>query len=151
MGDTAAGGRRRRRDGPARRRERGKRPTAPSYVKRQIPFFPIADEEARGRREDQADGAAGIDSLEAPITFVWDWFLFDDPELDWSTTLQAIPSLTESGRIRGEINTALKWEIVGDLNWVLSFYGSFDNQAQDGQDGAESSDFGVNTSFVYEF
>ena len=102
-------------------------------------------------RENQTDSIDDVDSLEAPITFAWDWFLFDDPELDWSTTLQAIPSLTESGRIRGEINTALKWEIVGDLNWVLSFYGSFDNQAQDGQDGAESSDFGVNTSFVYEF
>ena len=55
MGDTAAGGRRRRRDGPARRRERGKRPTAPSYVKRQIPFFSFADEEALVRLEDQAD------------------------------------------------------------------------------------------------
>jgi len=55
MGDTAATGRRRRRDGPARRRERGKRPTAPPYVKRQIPFFPFADEEALVRLEDQAD------------------------------------------------------------------------------------------------
>ncbi|TDJ16676.1 MAG: trimethylamine methyltransferase [Gammaproteobacteria bacterium] len=48
MGDRAAGGRR-------RRRERGKRPSAPPYVKRQIPFFPFADEEALVRLEDQAD------------------------------------------------------------------------------------------------
>jgi hypothetical protein len=99
-------------------------------------------------REDQADGAEGIDSLEAPITLVWDWFLFDDPELDWSTTLQAIPSLTESGRIRSELDTALKWEIIGDLHWELSFYGSFDSQARD---GGESADYGVNTGLIYEF
>ncbi len=99
-------------------------------------------------REDQTDSVEGIDSLEAPIKLVWDWFLFDEPELDWSTTIQAIPSLTESGRIRGELDTALAWEIIGDLNWVLSFYGSFDNQTQD---GGESSDYGVNMGLVYEF
>ena len=48
MGGRAAGGRR-------KRRERGKRPSAPPYVKRQIPFFPYADEEALVRLEDQAD------------------------------------------------------------------------------------------------
>jgi len=48
MGGRAAGGRR-------KRRERGKRPSAPPYVKRQIPFFPFADEEALVRLEDQAD------------------------------------------------------------------------------------------------
>ncbi len=48
MGGRAAGGRR-------KRRERGKRPSAPPYVKRRIPFFPFADEEALVRLEDQAD------------------------------------------------------------------------------------------------
>ena len=48
MGGRAAGGRR-------KRKERGKRPSAPPYVKRRIPFFPFADEEALVRLEDQAD------------------------------------------------------------------------------------------------
>lgn len=50
-----ASGRSRRGHGPARRRERDARPAAPAYVKRRIPFFPFADEEALVALEDQAD------------------------------------------------------------------------------------------------
>jgi hypothetical protein len=100
-------------------------------------------------RENQTELEEDIDSLEAVFTLNWDWFLFDDPELDWSTRLQIIPSLTESGRVRSEVNTELKWELIGDLKWGVSFYGSFDNQPKD-VDG-ETSDYGVNTSLTYEF
>ena len=48
MGGRAAGGRR-------KRRRRSKGPSAPPYVKRRIPFFPFADEEALVKLEDQAD------------------------------------------------------------------------------------------------
>lgn len=100
-------------------------------------------------REDQIDVEEDVNSLEATLTLNWDWFVFDDPELDWSTTIQLIPSLTESGRVRGELETDLKWELIGDLKWGITLYGSFDNQATDG-DG-ETADYGVNTSLTYEF
>ncbi len=90
-----------------------------------------------------------IDSLEATISANWDWFLFEDPELDWSTTLQVIPSLTERGRVRGELNTELSWEIIGDLKWAISLYGSWDNQPQ--SEVASTTDYGVNTTLAYDF
>ena len=89
------------------------------------------------------------DSLEATFSTNWDWFLFDDPELDWSTRIQIIPSLTEHGRVRGELDTTLSWEIIGDLKWVFSLYGSWDNQPQS-TTGA-TSDYGVNTALSYDF
>ncbi len=46
------------------------------------------------------------------------WFLFQDPELDWSMRIQLIPSLTDKGRVRGELDTTLSWEINGDLKWA---------------------------------
>jgi hypothetical protein len=100
-------------------------------------------------RENQTALVEDIDSLEATFTFNWDWFVFDDPELDWSTRIQIIPSLTESGRVRSELTTDLKWELIGDLKWGVSFYGSLDNQAKD--EDASTSDYGVNTSLTYEF
>jgi len=100
-------------------------------------------------REDLVGTAEETDSLEATFTAKWDWFLFHDPELDWSTTIDVIPSLTESGRVRGEFDTSLKWEIIGDLKWGFSLYGSFDNQPQ--SDAGSTSDYGVNTSLTYEF
>lgn len=89
-------------------------------------------------------------SLEATFTAGFDWFRFDDPELDWSTVLQIIPSITESGRVRAEFDTSLKWEIIGDLNWGLTLYSSYDSQPQ--SDAAKATiDYGINTSLVYEF
>ena len=100
-------------------------------------------------REDQTSGDENTDSLEITASANWDWFLFEDPELDWSTRIQLIPSLTEDGRVRGELDTTLKWEIIGDLKWALSLYGSWDNQPQ--SDAGATSDYGVNTSLAYDF
>jgi hypothetical protein len=99
-------------------------------------------------REDLDADDGDVDSLEATFTTKFDWFVFHDPEFDWSTTLQLIPSLTESGRLRGEIETRLQWELIGDLNWGVSLYASVDNQASE---TGSTSDYGVNTSLTYEF
>ncbi|MEM1081030.1 MAG: DUF481 domain-containing protein, partial [Pseudomonadota bacterium] len=79
----------------------------------------------------------------------WDWFRFDSPELDLSTSLEIIPSLTESGRIRGEFDITLNWEIVNDLSWQLNFYDSYDNRPP--TEAASENDFGVTTSLAYDF
>jgi hypothetical protein len=91
----------------------------------------------------------GTDSVEAALSVNWDWFVFEDPELDWSTRFQVIPSLTEQGRVRSELDTTLSWEIIGDLKWAISLYGSWDNQPQSAT-GA-TSDYGVNTALAYDF
>jgi len=90
-----------------------------------------------------------VDSIEATFSLNWDWFRFDSPELDWSTALELIPSLTESGRVRAEFDTGLKWEIFNDLKWGVEFYSSFDNKPQ--SETATTSDYGVNTTLTYEF
>ncbi len=106
-------------------------------------------------REDSLATFEDTDSLEANFAASWDWFLFEDPELDWSTTLQVIPSLTEQGRVRGELDTTFSWEIIGDLKWALSFYGSWDNQPQVDievtPNAVSTSDYGVNTALSYDF
>ena len=50
-------------------------------------------------RENPIAADDDTDSLEANFSANWDWFLFDDPELDWSTKLHIFPSLTEDGRV----------------------------------------------------
>ena len=100
-------------------------------------------------RENLVAEAEATDSVEATFSAKWDWFVFQDPELDWSTTLQLIPSVTESGRVRGELDTDLKWELINDLKWGITFYASFDNQPQ--TETGSTSDYGVNTTLTYEF
>ena len=90
-----------------------------------------------------------VDSVEAVFRVNWDWFRFDAPELDWSTSLELIPSITESGRVRANFDTGLQWEMIGDLKWGLAFYSSFDNKPQ--TETASNSDYGINTTLTYEF
>ena len=89
------------------------------------------------------------DSVEGVFTLGWDWFKFEAPELDWSNDLKVIPSLTESGRVRAEFDSTIKWEVIGDLKWGLTLYGSYDNQPQ--AQTASTNDYGVNTQLTYEF
>jgi hypothetical protein len=100
-------------------------------------------------REDLIENPDDTDSVEATFGLQWDWFLFQDPELDWSTAVSVIPSLTESGRVRSEIETSLQWELIGDLNWAISLFGSFDNQPQSAT--GSTSDYSINTTVVYDF
>jgi hypothetical protein len=99
--------------------------------------------------EDIAGSDTDEDSLEAYVGLDWDWFRFDSPELDLSTSVEVIPSLTESGRVRGEFDVKLKWEIINDLFWQLSFYESYDNKPS--ATGAQQTDYGVNTSLGWTF
>ena len=100
-------------------------------------------------RENLTADPEDTDSLEAVFSASWDWFRFDEPELDWSTVLEVIPSLTESGRVRANFDSGLQWEMINDLKWGISFYSSFDNKPQ--SPDASTSDYGVNTNLTYEF
>lgn len=100
-------------------------------------------------REDSAETTGNVDSLESYGELRWEWFRYDSPELDWSTSLELIPSLTESGRVRGEFDTTLKWEIFSDLFWQVQYYNSYDNQPQ--SDAGANTDYGVITSISYDF
>ena len=89
------------------------------------------------------------DTVEAYLSMDWDWYRFDSPELDLSTSLEIIPNLTDTGRIRGEFDISLRWEIIHDLFWQISLYDSYDSDA--GVEGAEKNDYGITTSLGYKF
>jgi hypothetical protein len=89
------------------------------------------------------------DTVEAYVSMQWDWFRYDSPEFDVSTSLQIIPNLTNTGRVRSEFDITLKWEIIHDLFWQLSFYDSYDSDP--GTAGAETNDYGITTSLGYDF
>ena len=100
-------------------------------------------------RENTAGGSSTEDTFEAYATVAWDWFRYDSPELDLSTHLKIIPNLTETGRVRGEFDISLKWEMIDDLFWELSFYDSYDSDPI--VSGASKNDYGITTSLGYDF
>ena len=97
------------------------------------------------------DGSNSPDrnTIEAFIAMDWDLFRFDSPELDLSTSLEIIPNLTDTGRVRGEFDISLRWEIIHDLFWQITLYDSYDSDPV--VDGAEKNDYGISTSLGYSF
>jgi hypothetical protein len=89
------------------------------------------------------------DFLEASVKLQWDWFRYDTPELDLTTTLELIPNITESGEYRGEFEIELKWEIVEDLFWSLSLSDKYDSKV-DPADG-EKNDYSIITAIGWDF
>lgn len=88
-------------------------------------------------------------SLEGIAALKLEWYRYDTPELDVSTTLQVIPNLSDTGRLRSNLDLAITWEIVEDLFWRLTFYDSYDSDPSSAD--AQTNDFGVISSFGWEF
>lgn len=103
----------------------------------------------QGSRESLAGGLEREDTAEAFLTLTWDWFRYDSPQLDLSTRFQVIPNLTNTGRVRSEVDITFSWEMITDLYWQLSYYRSSDSENV--VPDAPRIDYGVSTSLGYSF
>jgi hypothetical protein len=99
--------------------------------------------------ENVSGGIESNQTWEAYGRLGWDWFRYDLPELNLSTNLLVFPSITDNGRVRGDFDISFRWEFIDDFFWRLSFYESYDNKPNDPT--AEKTDYGINTSVVWDF
>lgn len=91
-------------------------------------------------------------SLEAIIMTSYDFFIHGDLGADLSTTLTVLPSLTEDGRYRLELDARYRHEIVMDLFVSFSGWYSFDNQAPVSvEETFRQTDYGLVTSVGWMF
>lgn len=98
-------------------------------------------------REDRNDGSE-VESIELPLTTSFRMFRLDSPKTNVDITLTLLPSLTESGRWRGEADISARHEIIKDLFFEISLYDSYDNQPPE---GSATNDWNVVTSLGYSF
>ena len=96
-----------------------------------------------------ADGKSVNSNLESLFSARFQTYRFDEPELEFSSTLNVVPELTPVGRIRVEFDTDLKWEILRDFFWNLNVYDQFDSEPP--TDAAAKNDWGVVISFGVKF
>jgi putative salt-induced outer membrane protein YdiY len=89
------------------------------------------------------------ESVEAVLGTQYWFYRYDSPEASFDATLNLFPSLTESGRLRSGGRLRARYEIVKDLFFEASFYGSYDSEP--GVDAQSKSDYGVTTSLGYSF
>lgn len=88
-------------------------------------------------------------NIEGLLGVEYSRYIFDDPTVDLSAALAVFPSITDSGRTRSELDIKLRWELIKDLFWDLSYYNKYDSDPASG--AASTSDYGVVTSIGYSF
>ena len=76
-------------------------------------------------------------------------FSFDFPNIDISSSLSILPSLTDWGRVRADVDVKAKIEVIEDFFFSVRYYYTLDNEPVDVS--AEKSDWGLTTSVGYNF
>jgi hypothetical protein len=95
------------------------------------------------------DEAGSTTNLEGLLVARHKKFQYDDPEIDWTTTVKLYPGITTWGRVRLNFNTNLRWEIFNDFFWKLTFYDNFDSQPP--SENAAKNDYGITISFGWKY
>ena len=89
------------------------------------------------------------ENLEGLIAIDYSRYVFDDPSVDLSTKLTVFPSITDSGRTRAQFDVNLRWEMIKDLYWDLSYYNTYDSDPPSGS--LSTNDYGIVTSIGWSF
>jgi hypothetical protein len=71
---------------------------------------------------------------------------FNTPELDIDLKFNLYPSITDSGRVRSDTDLNVRWEIIEDLFFDISFWASTDNHAESDR----QADYGVTTGLGWK-
>jgi hypothetical protein len=97
--------------------------------------------------EQATEGGGTTDSAEAQLGLDYRFFVFNTPKRDVHVQFSLIPSLTESGRVRSQLDTRFKLELVKGVLWELRFFASTDSKPP--SEAISDSDYGIITSFGY--
>ena len=87
-------------------------------------------------------------NIESTGTIAWELFSFQDPEIDITTTLTILPSLSDWGRIRADFDTRIQFELFKDFSWSATLFDNYDSRPPEGN---ETNDFGITTSVGWSF
>ncbi|WOJ95651.1 DUF481 domain-containing protein [Congregibacter brevis] len=100
--------------------------------------------------EERSIGGDSLESLEGVLTFGYSRWRYDTPELKLKLDASVYPSVTEKGRVRADTAATVRWEMVEDLFWDFSAWGSFDNSTVE-INAAGEFDWGVTTGVGWSF
>jgi hypothetical protein len=90
-----------------------------------------------------------LQSVEGVLGTQYSLFRFNRPEATLDASLDVLPSFTQAGRVRSEGKIRSRYEIIKDLFFEISLYGSYDSQPD--ENAMSNIDYGIVTSLGYSF
>ena len=85
---------------------------------------------------------------EAVAGMNWEWFTFDGRSTNLDVKVLSFYALNRDARVRLELNTSFKSDIVGDLYWSINLFDSYNSDPPSGQ---KSNDSGVSAAVGWSF
>lgn len=100
-------------------------------------------------REKPVDSVDANTNFEGLLSFKFTWRQYRNPKIDFSTSIDAYPSFSISGRYRLEYNLSIRYEVFRDFYIGLSLYDDYDSKPIGG--GESLNDWSIVASFGYSF
>ena len=97
---------------------------------------------------EQYSGEGDQNVAEAVAGGSWEWFTFDGRSTNLGTGTYTYYALNSDSRVRPEMNTSFKSDIVGDLYWRINAFESYISHPPMDQ---KKSDFGVSATIGWTF
>jgi hypothetical protein len=92
--------------------------------------------------------AAGTNQAEGLLALRLQKFTYDAPRIDFATEIVFLPSISDAGRFRLDVDSKLRYEIFRDFFWSLGFWDNFDSRPP--TDGSKN-DLGISTGVGWSF
>ena len=91
----------------------------------------------------------GNNNLEVGLGTNLQVFTFGDHDTDINTTFVVLPSVTDIGRVRLNLNAKIKREFVKDLYFSVDLFETYDSKPP--QEGANKNDFGITMALGWSY
>jgi hypothetical protein len=88
-------------------------------------------------------------STEGVVQVEWAMFRFDSPELDLLTTLNVFPSISDGGRVRGDADLRVQYEVISDFFLGVTVFATGDSRPPSAD--ATRIDFGSTLTLGWSF
>ena len=81
----------------------------------------------------------------------WHLYSFSDRDMDISLVGNAYPSLTDTKRIRGDLNLVMSWELFDNFFWSLNARTEIDTAGTQDDKSLDKTDFTISTGVTWKY
>jgi hypothetical protein len=71
--------------------------------------------------------------------------------MDIYFTSNAYPSLSDEGRLRGDMKLVLDWELFNNFFWSINARAELDNAGDQDDDSLDTTDFTLSTGITWKY
>ena len=89
--------------------------------------------------------------LELFLNFKWHLYSFQKRDMDIYITGNTYPSLSDWGRVRGDLNLIINWELFNNFYWTVNARTDVDNAGDREDDSYGNSDYTLTTGISWKY